>query len=137
MEFIAYLASTKPHVVTHLWYSNTCAWLKEIFPQEYEKVRLLTGNRQIGGKTAEQQGKLYPVLLSPSLDAYTITNVREFSSINLLDSGDLSNLLNFKVPSTKKWIVKDLNILKPELHTKFYSTKRGYYKKQFDLYKSQ
>ena len=133
---IAELANTEPHIVAHIWYGQSCSWLNELFPTEYAAVINLTGNRQIGGKTAEQQGISYPVLLSPELLEYTVTNIREFARKHDLDQGDLSNVLNQKVASTKGWIIKDLDVINTELHAKFYSTRRGHYKRQFDLYKA-
>lgn len=133
---IAELANTKEYVVAHIWYSSSCKWLSEIFPIEYEKVISLEGTRQVGGKSAESQGIVYNPILSPELLEYTITNVRKFSREYKLDQADLANVLNLKKPSVKGWIIKDLDKINPSLHEQFYSSNRGYYKKQFDLYKS-
>ncbi len=132
---IANLAGTLDHVVSHIWYGTTCHWLADLFPLEYNLVKTLQGNRQIGGKTAKQQGKTYPILLSPELREYDIENVRQFAKENNLDKGDLSRVMNKQMASSKGWILKDLNLLDISIHTKFYSNKRSPYKTQFDLHK--
>lgn len=131
---IAELAKTKEHVVAHIWYGVSCKWLAEIFPTEYATVLELTGNRRVGGRSAKDQGIEYPVLLSPQLISYEVGNVRQFALSNSLDKGDLSKLVNRKVPTVKGWIIQDLDILDIAVHTKFYSTKQGSYSKQFDRY---
>lgn len=130
---IASLCNTKYHVVMHVWYGQV-PWLENIFP-EYRKVQELLGNRQIGGKSAEQKGIKYPEILSPTFISYKVSNVRQFALEHGIDKSDLSNVLNFKKPSVAGWILKDLDILNPLLHTKFMSSNRGYYKKQYTLYK--
>lgn len=132
---IAELAGTKEYTVNSIWYGKSACWLAELFPVEYGKVQALLGSRRIGGASAEQQGIVYPVLLSPCLESYNVYNISQFALCNKLDRGDLANLLNMKVASVKGWIVKDLDNINPALHSKYYATNRGHYKKQFDLYK--
>lgn len=131
---IAELSNAKISEVKGLWYGADYIWVKDIYPNEYNLVRTLSGNRHIGGKSAAIRGITYPCILNPELEEYIVDNVRQFALSNGLDKSDLTNVLNLKAPSVKRWIVKDLNILNPALHNKFYSSNRGNYKKQFDLY---
>lgn len=133
---IADILDIKAHSVAHIWYGSTNTWIQEVLPNEYLKLKELQGTRHVGGKTAEQQGIVYPAILNPELEESEVLNVREFARLNNLDSADLLNVLNIKTASVKGWIIKDLDRLNPEMHSKFYSTKRGYYKRQFDLYKN-
>lgn len=132
---IAEIVGCPYYTVDHLWQGGY-TWLKDIFPEEYVAVRNLSGTRQIGGKSLAQQGKELIEVLNPELVIYKIDNIRKFAKEHNIDAGDLTNVLNKKAGSVKKWIIKDLDISAPEVHAKFYSTNRGYYKKQFDLYKS-
>ena len=134
---IAHILDINPDVVAHIWYSSTSKWLEEMFPNEYDRLIKLKGSRQVGGRTAKQQGIAYPTILNPALEEISIDNVREFARLNNLDSADLLNVLNIKTASVKGWIIKDLDRLNPEMHSKFYSTKRGHYKRQFDMYKNK
>lgn len=136
-EKIAQLTNCKMHVVSYIWYGDNRQWLLDMFPIEYQKVRDLLGNRQIGGRSAKQQGLVFPLLLSPDFEEYSVDNIRQFAEKHQLDKGDLNNVLNLKVASVKGWIVKDLDIINPEMHLKFYSTNRGHYKKQFNAYKDK
>lgn len=131
---IAKLTDIPVHTVKHIWYGQSSNWLKDIEPEKYIKVLNLLGSRQMGGKSAKQQGVIYPVILSPDLVQYTVDNAREFARLHGLDKGDLNNMLNMKVASVKGWIVKDLDIINPEMHKKFNSSKRGHYNRQFSLY---
>lgn len=132
---VAEVVGCSCYVVDHLWQGGY-AWLKDIFPEEYTTVRALSGTRQIGGKSLVQQGKDSVEVLSPELVTYKVHNIRKFAKEQNIDAGDLTNMINKKTGSVKKWIIKDLDKLHLESHIKFYSTNRGYYKKQFDLYKS-
>lgn len=133
---IAKATDTEEHIISHVWYGPLSNWLTETFPVEYAQVRNLAGIRQAGGRSAKQQGKSYPRVLSPDFKEYAVENVRQFAAEHNLDKGDLNKVLNKVNPSVKGWIIKDLDLIDPGLHTKFYATKRGHYRKQFDLYKN-
>ncbi len=133
---IAELCNSRGHVVSHIWYGASCKWLGDLYPVEYAKVVALQGSRHVGGKSASMQNITYPTILDTAFAEYTVDNVRQFASDHSLDKGDLSNVLNMKVASIQGWIIKDLDVLNPIIHNKFYSSNRGRYKKQFDLYKA-
>lgn len=133
---VADIVECKVEEVDHLWYGGY-AWLEELFPFEYSAVRNLAGKRRLGGKSLVEQGGTPVELLSPTGVVHILTNIRKFAKEQGLDSGDLTNLVNKKVGTTKNWIVKDLDITDPDKHIRFYSTARGNYRKQFDLYKSK
>lgn len=134
-EAIANMLGTYKHVVAHIWYGKS-KWLLEYYPLEYQEVLALLGNRQVGGKSAKQQGIIYPTILSPDLIHFNVENVREFAKLHGLDYSDLNNTLNMKVASVKGWIIKDLDIINPEAHAKFSSHNRGHYTRQYALYKN-
>jgi group I intron endonuclease len=131
---IAIRSNATVEEVKSLWVDKSYHWLEELDKEGYLKVLSMKGTRQTGGRTALQQGIIYPVLLSPELAEYSVYSIRGFAREHNLDHGDLTNVLNLKVASVKGWIVKDLDINNPEVHTKFYSSNRGHYKKQFDKY---
>lgn len=133
---IAIRSNAKIDEVKSLWDGKAYHWLEEIVPEEYIQVMNLRGTRQTGGRSAKQQGINYPTLLSPNLKEYLVDNVRSFAKEHKLDHSDLSNVLNLKVASVGGWIVKNLNLLNPELHNKFNSSNRGHYKKQFNKFNS-
>lgn len=134
-EKVSEISGLAVHEVSSLWYGKSYKWLADVYPVEYSKVLALNKTRQVGGKTAQQQGIQYPEILSPTLIAFNITNIREFARDNALDQADLSNVLNIKAASVKGWIVKNLDTINPEAHNRFYSSHRGNYRRQFDLYK--
>lgn len=132
---VAEIHGVPEHVVSHLWYGTNRSWLSEIFPDTYPQLLRLRGTRNIGGKSAEQQGKTYPIILDMCFNEYNVSNIRQFAKEHSLDYSDLTNVLNKKSASVKGWILKDLDQLDPSIHSKFMSTNRGHYKKQFNLYK--
>lgn len=134
---VANLLGIEAYIVSHVWYGSCGSWLINTFPTEYSLVISLRKTRKLGGATAEQQGIEYPTLLNSSLETFTVTNARNFAETNCLDKGEVNRLLNKKVPYVKGWIIKDLDILSPEIHAKFYSCTYGKYRKQFDLYKTK
>lgn len=133
---IALLSNATIDEVKSLWLGLAYKWIEKYIPKQYNEVMELQGNRQTGGRTSEQQGKKLPILLSPDFIPHLVKNIREFGRQHNLDKADLNNVLNLKTASVGGWIVKDLDILYPDIHKRFYSTNRGRYKKQFDAYTS-
>lgn len=131
---IAKISEATLQEVDALWVAKSFKWLEDIYPEQYLKVQELRGVRQSGGRTAEQQGIIYPTILSPEFIEYNVTNAKAFAREYMLDTADFSNMLNFKVASVKGWIIKDLDVINPEKHIQFNSSNRGHYRKQFDKY---
>lgn len=134
---IAEMLGVPEYSISHIWYPIKNSWIVKYFSKEYDILDALRNNRRIGGATAKEQGIIYPILLNIRLEEHIVDNARSFANTYKLDTGDVNRLLNKKIPCVKGWIIKDLDVLAPDVHNKFYSCSYGMYRKQFDLYKKK
>jgi group I intron endonuclease len=79
-------------------------WLSQEFPEDYIKMLGFKGIRE--KNTAKDQGIIYPEIVCPNGNIYTITNLSAFAREHGLNKSHLSGVLNKKRLSHKGWKLK-------------------------------
>lgn len=77
---------------------NHC-WLRELYPKEY----LLMKEARRNGRTAKEQGIIYPKIMSPNGTIYDVYNLQEFSRTHGLSNSSLHQVLTGKRKTVSKW----------------------------------
>ena len=94
--------------VEHVSAGNTGKWLKDKYPEEYERLQSLKNNRDTRGKlskagSAKSRGIIYPQIIDPEGNKFTVDNIRKFGRDHSLNNGDLCQVLNGRKKSVKGW----------------------------------
>jgi hypothetical protein len=86
---------------------DTHRWLRTEYPEIYLKMK----NRKkklSGSNDLKKRGIVYPNILSPSGEIFSVTNIREFSRIHGLLNQDLGKVLRGDRKSTKGWRLAEI-----------------------------
>lgn len=85
-------------------------WLSKEYPEKYAQLISTKHKRKSVSSSAKYRGILYPPIISPLDVVYQVDHLNNFAKEHLLDSGNLSKLLNGKAKSHKGWRVHTENI---------------------------
>lgn len=86
-------------IVEHISDLSRHLWLKDTFPEKYNLLEKLKGNRQ----NANNKGIIYPKIVSPDGLEYIPETLKPFAREHNLDSGALLRLFKGKVKTHKGW----------------------------------
>lgn len=79
-------------------------WLKSLYPDEYNELLLKHSTySHKTNNTAEQQGIIYPEIISPEGVKYNVTSLRGFAREFGFHSSNLEQLLHGKLTTLKGW----------------------------------
>lgn len=78
-------------------------YLEVLYPEDYKKLRSKLGTRD---NSAKSKGIIYPDILSPSGQIYTINNISQFAKEHGLDRSNLHSVLSKKRKSHLGWRLK-------------------------------
>lgn len=97
--------------VEHISAGNTGAWLQEDHPEEYNKLMSMKNTRDTREKlsiagSAKSRGIVYPRIVDPQGNKYTVDNVRKFGREHNLNNGDLCQVLNRRKATVKGWYIE-------------------------------
>lgn len=98
---IAELTNVSEYVISHISSLESHGWLKEKFPDEYDKVKYI---RENGGRQgAFMQGTTYPKIVSPDGKLYDVLHVTNFAKEYGLLQSKLHEVLTGTRNTHKGW----------------------------------
>lgn len=105
---ISEILEVSASVVTSISKLENHAWLEKYLPIEFAIVKNLKESFIPGSqRSAETLGIVYPEVLSPTGQVYTITNLRKFAEENNLAPSNLHSLLIGKLTTLHGWKLKN------------------------------
>jgi len=78
-------------------------WLSEIYPDRYNILLNLKGNRYTLSNSAARKNILYPKIISPDGTSYIVNNCTTFAKLHKLNLSGLNRVLNYSRKSHKGW----------------------------------
>lgn len=78
-------------------------WLRELYPEQYEKMLVLSGTRRLTCQTATNMGRKWPIVVSPEGTLFTIENIKAFAREHGLNDSSLGAVLHGKYKQHKGW----------------------------------
>lgn len=78
-------------------------WLKDKFPEKYNKLEELMHSRRFLRRTAEAQNKVYPPIVSPEGTVYNVKSIRGFAREHGLNYSSLGRVLRRQAKEHKGW----------------------------------
>lgn len=98
---IAELTGVSEYVISHISALESHFWLKEKFPEEYERVKYIKNNS--GRQCAFMQGVIYPKIVSPAGEIYEVHHVTNFAKEHNLLQPKLHEVLTGTRNTHKGW----------------------------------
>lgn len=107
-KYIESVTGVSLSTIRHIANQEAHSWLKHKYPSEYLQLENLKSKRSFGKNTAKDRGVIYPTIVSPVGEEYTITNVAGFAKEHNLDNSCLAKVLKKrpKYNSHKGWKLK-------------------------------
>lgn len=90
-------------VLRQISQGNAHFWIRDEYPEIWEKLVKLNGTRSKGVNSAKSKGIVLPNVISPEGLVYTVENIRAFAKAYGLDNGALGKVLHNKVTQHKGW----------------------------------
>lgn len=94
------------NMVNHIAIGTCHRWLSVKYPEEYAKM---LSNKGKHGNSL-QRGNIYPNIVDPEGNSYTLENLRKFSREHDLPYTSLNNLVKGKVKHVRGWVLEGVSV---------------------------
>jgi len=112
---IAIKLGISKNVVRDISCSNNHKWLRDEYPEEYEKMQATKNSRPNGGRSAIDKGIVYPTIVSPCGNTYQVSNLREFAREHNLTHNILGRVLRGQEVQHKGWKLLSTSTVYPDV----------------------
>lgn len=106
-EEVASITGVGKNIVSQIANGITHKWISREYPEKYAALLSIKGTRINGTSSAEEQGIVYPPILSPEGIVHSITNLQHFAKEHGLEATNLCKVLHRKRLSVKGWHLQD------------------------------
>jgi group I intron endonuclease len=102
-KYISKTTGVSEFVIKHISKGENNSWIKEEYPEIWNKISLLKGNRKSTTNSAKSMGIVYPPIVSPDGKIYTVDNINAFAREHSLAASALYNVLKSIRKTHKGW----------------------------------
>jgi hypothetical protein len=100
---ISELTNISLHIIKHISSGKTHTYLKDIYPIEYKKLEDKFSTRN---NSAEYKGIVYPEVLSPTGEVFSVKNIHQFAKEHGLQYQNLHKVLTKQRKTHLGWTLK-------------------------------